>query len=229
MTSDGSDCWLSRVKKIQDMLNLPDTPHFKRLRGKKCAAHIRSKFDIFWLDSLNSMGTKSKNLRDNIDNNKLRTYRLFKSSFTREPNIDLVRNRNQRAAITRLRTGSHFLNIERGRWTRLVTPVELRTCSYCAPTSTASSSPGSMPPLTTPIDDEYHFLMNCSKFKNLRDIAFEDISLHLPVFLNLSKSQQFCTLLCQTHATLTKITLCNKDFGLWDISTGFTLLGATDI
>ena len=99
----------------------------------------------------------------------------------------------------------HLLNIERGRWTRPVTPVELRTCSYCVPTSTAPSCLGSRPPPTSPIDDEYHFLMNCSRFKNMREIAFEDISVHLPVFSNLSEIQQFCTLLCPTHATVTKI------------------------
>ena len=208
MTSSGSDCWLSRVYKIQKLLNLPDTPCFKRLQGKKCTANIRSKFDRFWLDKLNSMETNSQNLSDQSDQrdrNKLRTYRVFKASFTREPYIDLVKNRNQRTAIARLRTGSHLLNIEKGRWTRPVTPVEHRICSYCAPISTASCSPGSRSPPTSTIDDEYHFLMNCSRFKNIRDIALEDISLHLPTFSNLSKRQQFCTLLCPTQATVIKI------------------------
>ena len=200
MTSSGYDCWLSRVNNIQNLLNLPDTPRFKRLQGKKCTVKIKNMFDRFWLDSLNSLGTNTA-----TDRNKLRTYRTFKASFTREPYIDLVKNRNQRTAITRLRTGSHLLNIETGRWTRPVTPVEHRTCPYCAPTSTATSSPGPRPPPTPAIDDEYHFLINCSRFKNVRAIAFEDISLQLPFFSNLPKTQQFRTLLCPTKATVTKI------------------------
>ena len=208
MTSDGSDCWLSRVKKIQDMLNLPDTPRFKRLQGKKCAGHIRSKFDRFWLDSLNSMGTKSKNLSDNIDHNKLRTYRLFKSSFTREPYVDLVRNRNQRSFLSRLRTGSHHLNIEKGRWTRPVTPVDQRTCQYCTPPSSARSSPcsGQSPSTSALIDNEEHFLMSCSRFSSVRRSAFEEISFIFPHFLNLSVNRQFCTLLCPTDPKIAKIT-----------------------
>ena len=198
MTSSGSDCWLSRVCKIQNLLNIPDTPCFKRVQGKKCTAKIKSKFDRFWIDRLNSMGTNSQNLTDQSDHNKLRTYRVFKSSFTREPYIDLVKNRNQRTAIARLRIGSHRLNIERGRWTRPVTPVEHRLCSYCAPTSSAPCSPGSRSPPTSSIDDEYHFLMKCSRFNSLREIAFEDISFYLPSFSNFSQKQQFCTLLCPT-------------------------------
>ena len=134
--------------------------------------------------------------------NDIWPYRLFKSSFTKEPYIDLERNRNQRAFITRLKIGSHLLNIERGRWTRPVTPVEHRICSYCAQSSSASTSPW-FRPTTVSIDDEYHFLMNCSRFNVVRDSAFQDIS--LPNFANLSKMNQFCTLLCPTEAKTVRI------------------------
>ena len=183
MMSRGSDCWLSRVDKIQKLLHLPDKPNFKRSQGKNSTRNVKSKFDKFWLDNLNSWGNNGQNL-DQTDHNKLRTYRLFKSSFTREPYTDLVRNRNQRAFITRLRIGSHTLNIERGRWTRPVTPVEHRVCSYCTQSSSRPLSPRSRP-TTTCIDDEYHFLMSCSRFNNVRDIAFQDISLIFPNFANL--------------------------------------------
>ena len=85
-----------------------------------------------------------------------------------------------------------------------MTPVEHRICSYCAQSSSASTSPRSRP-TTSSIDDEYHFLMNCSRFNDVRDSAFQDISLILPNFANLSKMNQFCTLLCPTEAKAVKI------------------------
>ena len=119
---------------------------------------------------------------DTSDHNKLRTYRLYKSSFTREPYIDLVRNRNQKSSLVRLRTGSHFLGVERGRWSRPVTPLAQRTCAYCLPPTTgtpcptpntstpcspphtSTSSPSHPGPSTAPLDDEQHFVMRCSNF-----------------------------------------------------------------
>ena len=111
----------------------------------------------------------------------------------------MVRNRNQRSFLSRLRTGSHHLNIERGRWTRPVTPAGQRTCTYCAP----PGSPGSGSAF---IDDEEHFLMTCNRFSNLRGCAFEEINFIFPQFLGLSKHQQFCTLLCPTEPKIAKIT-----------------------
>ena len=137
MSLRGTDCWLSRVEKMQKLLNIPNILTFKKGNAKKRNNSLKSRFDRFWLDSVNLTRTSQN---DTNNHNKLRTYMLFKGSFTKEPYIDLVRNRNQRSFLSRLRTGSHHLNIEKGRWTRPVTPIEERTCQYCTP---ASSSPGS--------------------------------------------------------------------------------------
>ena len=155
---------------MQTLLNITDQPLFKRGHGKKITSNIRSKFDIFWMDSINSTRSCNQNQTDQADHNKLCNYRMFKSSFTREPYIDLVRNRNQKSFLSRLRTGSHHLNIEKGRWTRPVTPVEQRTCQYCTPPSTVPSSPGSgqSPSASAAIDNEQHFLMSCSRFSDMR-------------------------------------------------------------
>ena len=210
MSSSGVDCWLTRVKKIQTLLNIPDKPFFKRGQGKKTTSLVSGKFDRFWLDCITSKNNSDQNSADQADHNKLRTYRVFKSSFTREPYLDLVRNRNQRSFLTRLRTGSHHLHIETGRWTRPVTPVDQRTCSFCTPASSGpcSPSPGSQSPPTTPtsIDDEFHFLMICPKLKNVREIALQDVALVSPGFTNLSEKQQFCALLCPTQPKIAKIT-----------------------
>ena len=54
-----------------------------------------------------------------------------------------------RIAISKLRLGSHHLNIERGRWNNTVLPD--RKCTLC-----------------NDIEDEFHFVVICVKFYDLR-------------------------------------------------------------
>jgi hypothetical protein len=91
MASSGVDCWLTRVNKIQTLLNISDRFTFKKGSCKITTSSLKSQFDRYWLDCLNM--TKTKTNDDQSDHNKLRTYKTYKSSFTREPYIDLVRNR----------------------------------------------------------------------------------------------------------------------------------------
>ena len=226
MASSGVDCWLARVNKVQSLLDISDRLHFKKGSGKVTTSKLKSQFDRHWLDSLNMTKTKTnQDPSDPADHNKLRTYKTYKSSFTREPYIDLVRNRNQKSSLARLRTGSHFLGVEKGRWSRPVTPLEQRTCSYCPPTdnstpcpspntstpcspprtSTSTSSPSPPGPSTAPVDDEQHFIMRCTRFDHERNIAFEEMSALVPNFSNLSEQQKFTTFLCPTQPKTAKI------------------------
>ena len=125
--------------------------------------------------------------------------------------------------MVRLRTGSHFLGVERGRWSRPVTPLAQRTCAYCLPPTTgtpcptpntstpcspphtSTSSPSHPGPSTAPVDDEQHFVMICTRFHNERNIAFEEISALVPNFLNFSEQQKFSTFLCPTQPKTAKI------------------------
>ena len=54
-----------------------------------------------------------------------------------------------RIAITKLRLGSHHLNIERGRWNN--TLLADRKCTIC-----------------NDIEDEFHFVVICTQFHDLR-------------------------------------------------------------
>ena len=94
MTRRGHDCWLYRVKNIEKLLKFPEKEQFRLNKpGRKISIILRSKFDAFWLKQINEI---KNNKPDNLDHNKLRIYKQFKSSFTREPYLQLVRNRNQR-------------------------------------------------------------------------------------------------------------------------------------
>ena len=58
-------------------------------------------------------------------------------------------NNHLRSNITRLRLSSHVLNVERGRWKKIV--YADRKCNIC-----------------DDIEDEYHFVVRCTRFHNLR-------------------------------------------------------------
>ena len=71
------------------------------------------------------------NMADLDRNPILRTYRYIKWSFKIEPYLYLVKDHRYRHAIAQLRTSSHILHIERGRYTKPRTPVNERLCSLC--------------------------------------------------------------------------------------------------
>ena len=144
---------------------------------------------------------------DALDHNKLRTYRLFKASFKREPYIDLIRNRNQRSFLTRLRVGAHTLAVELGRRTRPITPIAKRVCTFyqrsadCViPNQTDIGNSGS-----DIIDDEFHFLIACSRFNNTRRTFYSAIAAIIPDFKKMDDDKKFLTLLCPTNPKTVKI------------------------
>ena len=79
---------------------------------------------------------------DIASNPILRTYKLFKTDFKFETYLDVVKDNRYRHALIKLRTSSHSLEIERGRYNK--SDVKERLCPYCMR-----------------IDDEKHFTLNC--------------------------------------------------------------------
>ena len=206
MSERGEDCWLLRVNKIEGLLKIIKPRCYNKTSGRLIHSALRSKFDSYWLRKINEFKIREDDI---INHNKLRTYNTFKASFTTEPYIELVRNRNQRAFLTRLRVGSHNLAVELGRRTRPITPLSQRVCTHCAPPPT---SLGRTPPrLSTSrseqasIDTEFHFLMKCPKFTVKRDDFFDEISYLHPKFTSLTAEQKFSTLLCPVTAQSTKL------------------------
>ena len=191
------------------MLKIPRNSFFNKSLGKRILKCLKSKFEIHFLKKINQFKSSE---RDTQDHNKLRTYRTFKSSFTREPYLDFVRNRNQRCFLSRLRVGSHNLQIELGRHTRPVTPIEQRFCKFCPPSasptctslpSTALSMPRSEPAVDTAFP--FHFLIQCPMFNPERNRLFDRLTQLNMNFSNLSLADKFKVMLCPTSAVMTKL------------------------
>ena len=94
----------------------------------------------------------------NIQNNsKLNFLNSIKDTYSME-NYLKIKDYQNRKAICKLRTSSHLLKIETGRWTNIAR--ENRICTQCRQNT---------------VEDEYHFLFDCTMHANERNISFEKI------------------------------------------------------
>ena len=118
----------------------------------------------------------------NINNSsRLITYARYKHEFTVENYLDFISQKKYKVALTRFRLSSHELMIERGRYENI--PRDDRICKCCN---------------MSKIESEYHFLLVCPLFADLRKKFFKPYFCHWP---NLNK---FDTLMMSNskHITL---------------------------
>ena len=94
--------------------------------------------------------------------NKLKVYAsIKKKSFSLENYMSPVTILpNELRNMTKLRISSHHLAIEKGRYTKPITPREQRFCNNCS---------------EKVIGDEMHFLLGCPKFVSERGRPFYDL------------------------------------------------------
>ena len=104
----------------------------------------------------------------------MRTYIKFKRSLGFEEYLNL-KNEQHRKAMARFRISAHSLAIERGRYTRPPTPVDKQTCKHCPDF----------------VEDEYHFLIHCSKYEIARNKLFCEITQNCRLFPHLNNYEKF--------------------------------------
>ena len=91
---------------------------------------------------------------------KLRTYSLIKTEFATESYVYNLYPRSQRSLMAQFRIGVLPLRVETGRYTRLA--LEDRTCQLCNSQN---------------IEDEIHFLCECSCYDTLRESLYGTVNL----------------------------------------------------
>ena len=135
------------------------------------------------------------------DHNKLHFYRTFKGSFTKEPYISAINNRNQRCWLTRLRISAcSSLGVEVGRWSSPPTPYSERTCMYCSTENMGSGD--------TPVDTELHMLLQCSSTALKQQCFLARLASLIPSTVSLTREQLARVILCP--ATIEHAKLSNK-------------------
>ena len=113
---------------------------------KQAKQKLQDQDKVKWLLSLRSNGT-------NVNGNKLRTYREYKTNLKSENYVKCNMSRDQRRILFKFRSCNLPLAIETGRYTRPKTPVNDRVCQFCN---------------INAIEDETDFLIECNFYSDLR-------------------------------------------------------------
>ena len=173
-------------KRIYIMLK-EDADSGNTYNGSNWASHIKSMlnnlgFSYIWLHQtditipLNAIKQRiydsySQSWYAEINNsNRLITYARYKHEFAFESYLDFISEEKYKIVLTRFRLSSHELHIERGRYENV--PRDERICKCCN---------------MSQIESEYHFLLVCPLYTELRRKFFKPYFCHWP---NLNKFDQ---------------------------------------
>ena len=171
----GFQTWYGRVCELARENNINIETNYSKSDIKLA---VKKQFQIDW----------SKKFSDIDTNPGLRTYVDLKTNFTIAPYLCLVDDFKFRNAISKLRSSSHNLEIERGRHTRPRTPITDRLCPKCEV-----------------LEDEVHFLTSCDLFTTERDILFSRITTMFPDFQTLANHEKLIFMLCYPDRELLTI------------------------
>ena len=105
----------------------------------------------------------------------LRTYKMFKTEFGSEKYLEAISECHYRIAMTKLRSSSHTLDVERDRYTKPKTNI----CEWLCPACKI-------------IDDEIHFLVNCKLYDTDRTHFFGKVTAKYKIFMNLTTQINSC-------------------------------------
>jgi len=108
---------------------------------------------------------------------KLITYKLFKSNFVFENYLNDIKSFKDRKQFTKFRISAHRLLIEMGRYLKI--PANERFCKFCP----------------NKIENEQHFLLDCIKYKTIRDSLVDKINASFLNFNLLSEINKFIFLM----------------------------------
>jgi len=161
-----SKYWVSQCSQMQQLLTCDTSNTVSDFSDRKSVKQcLGVHYSNLWLEKIRQ-------------ENKMRTYVKFKASFVPEDYLS-IKHEKHRKALTKLRISAHSLAIERGRYTRPLTPVENRTCKNC---------PGD-------IENEYHFLIECKQYCQDRENLYNAIKRKCAQFTNLDDEGKFIYML----------------------------------
>ena len=126
-------------------------------------------FDMYkqsWYSSINN-------------SNRLEMYSRFKHEFAMENNLDFIKEKKYRFALTKFRLSSHDLAIERGRYENIARND--RICIFCN---------GHL------VENEYHFLLACPFYRVLRQRFLKPYYGHWPTL------NKFDDLMCKSNKNI---------------------------
>ena len=145
--------WFSTVKFLLSYLDMEDhlvNPQEMNPRAFStlCKTKLKEKFIQVWINYISGSNVKEG------QSSKLRSYKLFKKYFVKEPYLEFITKFNLRKTITKFRCSDHSLEIEVGRRKNL--KVEDRLCKLCK----------------SDVETELHFFQYSPVYTELRNRYF---------------------------------------------------------
>ena len=110
---------------------------------------------------------------------KLRTYVTFKDKLETSDYVNTIYNRSDRSILAKFRCGILQLHVESGRFNN--TKLEDRLCKICNQNI---------------IEDEFHFLCQCSEYHTeRRNCLYDSLVVQFPEFKDLDDNAKFTYLM----------------------------------
>ena len=181
MDNMGKHSWFTTVKHLLQFTKLDETTlDLTNIENKKISnlvkmfnKNLSTQFQVYWLNILN------KDRFGHSVSNKLSLYSEIKNEIRFESYLKLIKNVNERVAVTKMRISCHLLPIEAGRYKKV--PRYERFCSFCKPS----------------IGNEFHYLMKCkhSSFSLLSSAFLERLYKINSNFINMTDKALFIYIL----------------------------------
>ena len=181
MDNMGKHSWFTTVKHLLQFTKLDETTldlaniENNKISNlvKKFNKNLSTQFQVYWLNILN------KDRFGHSVSNKLSLYSEIKNEIRFEPYLKLIKNVNERVAVTKMRISCHLLPSKAGRYKKV--PRDERFCSFCKPS----------------IGNEFHYLMKCkhSSFSLLRSAFLECLYKINSNFMNMTDKALFIYIL----------------------------------
>ena len=189
LTKKGKPNWLKGLKELLSHMGLDNCferfpPNLSQLENTIRSSNtiLQNVFKTEWSKNLNK--DKSK---DGQSGNKLRSYRLFKTSYDQEQYLAIIHDPKIRKCYTKFRLSDHNLHIETGRHapTAKRKPPCQRLCQHCSLIET---------------EDEFHFFSKCLKYTQERQILYTSIDTLYPAVKDLPLHEKTIWLLGSSEA-----------------------------
>ena len=162
-----NDTWLAFIQKLLQVTNCTASDLQNKNFGDLFKEKIKLIYRNVWLGEINKQA-----------NNKLSTYKHFKTNFCKEKYLECISNRKHKIALTKFRISAHRLPIEAGRYRGL--DKDVRFCHLCD-----NQQRG---------DERHVFKCEHKSVKTHRNRFMSTLFLYAPNLHNLSNDELFLTI-----------------------------------
>lgn len=166
VTYNGKNNWASQIKNMLNQIGMSDVwlnQFTLNIYIQPIKLRIIDMYKQSWYSKINN-------------SSRLSSYSTHKHEFEMEKYLNVVNTNNRRISLTQFRISAHNLEIEKGRHENI--NRNERKCKYCT---------------LNQIESEYHFLLVCPKYYDLRKRYFK------PYFCRWPTLQKFETLMSTTN------------------------------